>query len=521
MKPLGLGILALMLASHASAQGRLVQALVYPGGAELTRVAAVKAGAQEFVWDCLPAGVQTETLRAQGSTGLRVGDLRVENLPRERAPECSANAGLDARIRTLEEQRAALLADKGGLDLVLHYLRGAGQGEAKAPAGPQAAMAENLRRQGSEALKQQAALQRKVEDLDRDLKPLRAQRDQEAQRVPHWLRVTVRLSAARDGELSLSYQTAQASWAPRYQADLLADKGEIAFERHAEVRQSTGEAWRDIQLVLSTRQPQRQAGLPDPQPWLLSEARPVPQAMPLPRSMAAPAAAPAPEGMSVSGSRLNADTFEPQLLQTDIDLQFTLPGRVSLAADNESRNFTLEQLRWPAQWLLQVQPRQSAQAFVRASFARPQGFFPPGRLQLLRDGRPVGQDHFALNDEAEQQLFFGPEERLRVRVEPEQHAGSDAGFIGPRKQITLQRRYVLENRADRGLAVQVVEAAPHSQHADIKVQSRFEPPTALARWRELDGVHVWRLTLGPGQSQVLKAEHQLSAPREMPVAGWP
>ncbi|MBH9577151.1 DUF4139 domain-containing protein [Inhella proteolytica] len=520
MKPLGLGILALMLASHASAQGRLVQALVYPGGAELTRVAAVKAGAQEFVWDCLPAGVQTETLRAQGSTGLRVGDLRVENLPRERAPECSANPGLDARIRTLEEQRAALLADKGGLDLVLHYLRGAGQGEAKAPAGPQAAMAEHLRRQGSEALKQQAALQRKVEDLDRDLKPLRAQRDQEAQRVPHWLRATVRLSAARDGELSLSYQTSQASWAPRYQADLLADRGEIAFERHAEVRQSTGEAWRDIQLVLSTRQPQRQAGLPDPQPWVLSVLEP-PQGIAMSRAMAAPAPAAAPQAMALSGSRAKEDHFEVVAEQTDIDLQFTLPGRVSLAADNESRSFTLEQLRWPAQWLVQVQPRQSAQAFVRASFARPQGFFPPGRLLLLRDGRPVGQDHFALNDEAEQQLFFGPEERLRVRVEPEQRAGSDAGFIGPRKQITLQRRYVLENRADRGLAVQVVEAAPHSQHADIKVQSRFEPPTALARWRELDGVHLWRLTLGPGQSQVLKAEHQLSAPREMPVAGWP
>jgi len=509
-----------MLVSGANAQGRLVQALVYPGGAELTRTAAVKAGAQEFVWDCLPAGLQTDTLRAQGSAGLRVGDLRVESLPRERAPECSANPGLDARVRTLEEQRAALLADKGGLDLVLHYLRGAGQGEAKAPAGQHvaiAAMAENLRRQGSEALKQQAALQRKVEDLDRDLKPLRAQRDQEAQRVPHWLRVTVRLNAARDGELSLSYQTPQASWAPRYQADLLGEKGEIAFERHAEVRQSTGEAWRDIQLVLSTRQPQRQAGLPDPQPWLLTEVRPVPQAMALSRTMAAPPAPKMAEGLAGAP----ADRFEPELLQTDIDLQFTLPGRISLAADNESRSFTLEQLRWPAQWLVQVQPRQSAQAFVRASFPRPQGFFPPGHLQLLRDGRPVGQDHFALSDEAEQQLFFGPEERLRVRIEPEQRAGSDAGFIGPRKQISLQRRYVLENRAERGLAVQVLEAAPHSQHADIKVQSRFEPPTALARWRELDGVHVWRLNLGPGQSQTLKAEHQLSAPREMPVAGWP
>ncbi len=520
MKRFGLGALALMLLNGASAQGRLVQALVYPGGAELTRTAAIKAGAQEFVWDCLPAGVQTETLRAQGSAGLRVGDLRVENLPRERAPECSANPGLDARIRTLEEQRAALLADKGGLDLVLHYLRGAGQGEAKAPAGPQAAMAESLRRQGSEALKQQAALQRKVEDLDRDLKPLRAQRDQEAQRVPHWLRVTVRLSAARDGELSLSYQTSQASWAPRYQADLLADKGEIAFERHAEVRQSTGEAWRDIQLVLSTRQPQRQAGLPDPQPWLLDLMAP-PQGLAMSRAMAAPAPVGAPKPVTLSGSKAKEDEYEILVAQTEIDLQFTLPGRVSLAADNESRSFTLEQLHWPAQWLVQVQPRQSPQAFVRASFARPQGFFPPGRLQLLRDGRPVGQDHFALNDEAEQQLFFGPEERLRVRVEPEQRAGSDAGFIGPRKQITLQRHYVLENRAERGLAVQVVEAAPHSQHADIKVQSRFEPPTALARWRELDGVHVWRLNLGPGQSQTLKAEHQLSAPREMPVAGWP
>ncbi|MBB5202800.1 uncharacterized protein (TIGR02231 family) [Inhella inkyongensis] len=514
----------LLLAAPCLAQSnsRLTQALVYPGGAELTRVAPVAAGARELVFSCLPARFEPDSLRASGSAGIRVGDLRVETLAREQVPECSGNEALEARIRTLEEQRGGLLAERGALDLVLNYLRGIGQGEGKAAAGPNAQAAEALRRQGAEALKGQAMLQRRVEQLERELKPLQAQRERERARVPQWQRVTVRLAAAQDGQLTLRYQTRFAGWSPQYQADLNSEKALVAFERRAEVKQATGEAWDGVQLTLSTRQPQRQMGPGEPQPWWLNKAEPVmtmaERAMP---KMALAAPASDLQRVAVTGSRIAEENFAADVIETDIDAQFKVPGAVSLSADSEARSFVLEQLSWPVQLIAQVQPQQLPQAFTMATLKRPEGFFPPGPLQLLRDGQFIGRDQFAPGEESEQRLFFGPEDRIRVRVEPEQREGSQAGFIGSRRVATLKRAWVLENTSAKALAVQMVEAAPFAQHQDIEVQARFEPAPAEKRWRELDGVTVWRTNLAPKQSQRFSGDYRLSAPKDMAVAGWP
>lgn len=507
--------------AHGQGAGRLSQALVYPGGAELQRVAPVAAGARELVLSCLPARFEIDTLRAVGSAGVRVGDLRVETLTREQAPECSGNEALDARIRMLEEQTAVLQADKAGLELALGYLRGIGQGEGKSVASPSLATLELLRSKGAEALKGQAVLQRRIEDLERQLKPLHDLRERERNRVSHWQRVSVRLSAAQDGQLTLSYQTRFAGWTPQYQADLSVEKGQLAFERRAEVRQATGEAWQNLRLILSTRQPQRQTGLGGTQPWWLDKLEPRP-VQPREDLRAAPMtmAAPAP-GRAYKTEAQAEESFDVAVIQTDVDAQFTVPGTVSLAADSEARSFLLEQLSWPAQVVAQVQPQQGAQAFTMATLKRPEGFFPPGPLQLLRDGQFIGRAHWALGGEAEQRLFFGPEERIRVRVEPEQRESGDAGFIGSRRVASIKRAWVLENLAAKALAVQLIEAAPTARHKDIEVQSRFAPEPADKRWRELDGVVAWRATLAPGQSQRFSADYQLSAPKDAIVRGWP
>ena len=511
--------MALLAAGAAQGQGRLVQALVYPGGAELQRVAAVAAGTRELVLNCLPARFDVESLRVSGSAGVRVGDVRVETLARERAPECSGNGALDARILTLEEQKAGLLGDKGGLDLVLGYLGRTG-GDAKM-AVPSAATAEALRRQGSEALKSQSSLQRRIDELDRQLAPLLAQREQERNRVAQWQRVSVRLAAEQDGQLHISYQTRFAGWTPRYQADLQEERGQIAFERRAEVKQATGEVWTDIKLVLSTRQPQRATGVGEPQPWWLRRVEPA-RAEPTIHLSAtrayAPAALPAPAPMA---ARAADERFEVVALQTDIDAQFSVPGAVSLAADSEARSFTLERLNWPATVVAQVQPAQAPQAFVMATIKRPEGFFPPGALHLLREGQFVGRGAWQLGSETEQRLFFGPEDRIRVRVEPEQREGSEAGFIGSRRVATLKRAWVLENLGAKALPVQLVEAAPFPQHQDIEVSTRFEPQPAETRWRGLDGITLWRATLAPKQSLRLQADYRISVPKEMMVGGMP
>jgi len=499
-----------------AAQPRISQVLVFPGGAEVQRVQTVPAGAIEAVFACVPARILLDSIKAQGSAELRVGEISVQTQPSVEVPACRANPSLEAQIRQLEDQRAVLKGEREALDLLLGYLRQSG--DAKQPAN--AATAESLRKQALEAFKQQHALQRRDEALELALKPLLAQRDQAQGGVDRWHRIAVRVSGS--GELTLTTRTPHAGWQPVYRADLIGAESRIQLERRAEVQQTSGESWRDVSLSLSTRQPSRVMALADPQPWRLSKVD-VQGYFPPPMEFK-PAPAPAPmakHAASRVGAAAPAVDADLPSFQTDFDLQFSVPGSVTLASGSERRSFTLERLSWPAEVVTQVQPRQQAQAYLMATVKRPEGFFPTGKLLLSRDGDFIGETQLNVSSEAEQRLFFGPDDRIRVRVEPEQRDAANGGFIGSRRVMALKRAYVLENTSAKALTVQVVEAAPHAQHEDIQVEARFDPAPKENRWRELDGVRLWSLQLAPKQSQRLRADYQLSAPKDMVVAGWP
>ncbi len=493
---------------------RITEVLVFPGGAEVQRVQNVSAGGTEAVFACIPARIQLDALQAKGSAGLQVGELRVQTQAREAVPECSGTPQLDAAIRELEDQRAQVQAERTALDLVLGYLKASG--DPKNPA--QAPVAESLRRQAVEALKQQHLLHRRVEALDEKLRPLRAEREAARGDVTQWHRISVRVAGS--GELTLTTRSPHAGWQPVYRADLDSASARIAFERRAEVQQATGESWRGVKLSLSTRQPQRAMALPDPEPWWLTRQEPK-----APRPMllrGTPAPAPRPTTATADSPVLTqAVGADLPSFETDIDLQFAVPEPVTLPSSTERHSVTLQRLHWPADLVTQVQPRAQAQAYLMATVKRPEGFFPPGKLLLARDGHFVGESVFALGSEPEQPLFFGPDDRLRVHVEPEQREGANGGFIGNRKVLSLKRRYALENLGNKPLTVQVVEAAPVAQHEDIRVASHFEPTPRITRWRDLDGVMVWSLGLTPKARERLSATYELSAPKDMVVLGWP
>lgn len=505
-------LLVAALPGMAGAQARISEVLVFPGGAEVQRVQTVAAGTQEAEFACIPARIQLDALQARGGTGLQVGEISVITEPSAAVPACSGQPQLDAAIRRLEDERAGLAAERSALDLVLGYLRQSG--DAKSP--PQAATADNLRRQGLAALQQQHQLQRRIEAVEHQLQPLLAQRNAAKGDVSSWHRIRVRVSG--QGELTLITRSPHAGWQPVYRADLQSSTSRVAVERRAEVQQTTGESWAEVQLRLSTRQPQREMAPPEPQPWLLSKLDPLPR-LPM-AAMAAPppAAFKSAERAAVAEADLAADLPS---FQTDVDLQFSVPGRISLASGSERRSYTLERLSWPAELHTVVQPALQPQAFVQAKVPRPEGFFPAGKLLLARDGEHVGETVFEPTAEAVQRLSFGPDDRLRVRVEPERREAANGGFVGNRRVLQLSRRYAIENLGSKALSVQVLEAAPHAQHEDIQVEAQFDPAPSETRWREIDGLHLWRLTLAPRQSQTIGARYRLSAPRDMQVLGWP
>ncbi|RZJ10079.1 MAG: mucoidy inhibitor MuiA family protein [Rubrivivax sp.] len=513
--------------AQSSAASRIDEVLVYPGGAQVTRLATVSAGAKELVLTCLTARFDPDSLQIDAPPGVNLGPVQVETLPRERLPEC-ANGPLDEQVRKLEGQRDVLAAESAALETSLGYLKALGSGEARStPAAGIAGTADSIRKVAQDALLRQAQLRRLLEDLDKQMAPLKVERDRVAAANPQWRALRVRLSTPKEAELKLSYRISQAGWAPNYRALLDTASGALGLERLAQVSQQSGEDWRNVKLRLSTAQATQKVGQGQPRPWQLDVMRPQPQfetraakAMPAPPAPAAPML----ESVAVSGYRpaaVEQERFDLSVFQGAYATEFVLPLRVNVDSGTQRASLTLGTEKLQARVLARVQPQTEAAAYVVADAPKPTGAWPRGTVQLVRDGALVGSSTLDIaTGEERLELPFGRDESVRVLVEPEQRNAGNTGFIGTRAEHRHARASVVENRhASGSLTLQLVEAAPVSQHEDIKVQSQFSPTPTTQAWRKQPGLVLWELPLAAGQSQRFTAEYVISAPKEMQVTG--
>jgi uncharacterized protein (TIGR02231 family) len=520
-------LLACLLPAMVQAQSsRIDEVLVYPGGAQVTRLATVTAGARELVLTCLSARFDPDSLQIDAPAGVNLGPVQIETLPRERAPDC-ATSPLDEQVRKLEGQRDVITAESSALEASLGYLKALGGGEARStPATGIAATADSIRKAAQEALLRQAQLQRQLADLDQQIAPLKGERDRVAAANPQWRSLRLRLSTTKEAELKLNYRVAQAGWAPSYRALLDTASGALNLERLAQVSQQSGEDWKNVKLRLSTAQAAQKVGQNPPWPWKLDIQPPPAKAAEMraaPMAMSAPPPAP----VAVMGSRAvgepAVERFDLSVFQGAFATEFVLPLRVNIDSGTQRASLSLGSEKLQARVLTRVQPQSEAAAYLVADVAKPLGSWPRGALQLVRDGALVGSSTLNVAGSEERlELPFGRDDAVRVQVEPEQRNAANTGFIGTRAEHRYGRAWVVENRHAAGSApitLQLVEAAPVAQHEDIKVQAQFSPAPTTQAWRKQPGLVLWELPLAAGASQRFTADYVISAPKEAQVTG--
>lgn len=114
-------------------------------------------------------------------------------------------------------------------------------------------------------------------------------------------------------------------------------------------------------------------------------------------------------------------------------------------------------------------------------------------------------------------LSFGRDERVVVRAEPVQENRANAGLMGGSTERQWQRTYTLQNRHHRAIAVQVLDAAPVSENAQISVQSSYQPQPAALAWNQQPGSIVWQQELAANASARFEVKHQIRHDKDLPV----
>lgn len=524
--PLQAGGLAalLFLPAFAHAQtdapSRITSVKLYPGSATVERTARVPAGSRSVTFRCLPQGLDARSLQVVADAPVRVGDIGVQVQERALAGGCASP--LDERVRAAQDQLAASQAETDALELAHTYLKTvAGTAPTTQTSGPGTPGAGNisvttdaLRRSAQDTLMRLHQAKRRQEALELDVRALTAERDRIAGPRARVATVTVALAAEREGDVRLAYQVRGPSWSPSYRATLDSGAATVRLERLALVAQSTGEDWSGVPLVLSTGQPLGQTQGSLPRPWTL-DVQPEPPAKPVAISMAAaPAPAPAALGRAAEVAQEAQPTFDVAIADGAYATEFTVPQRITVPSGGERITLSLGAQTVHAQLFTRTAPAVEPAAYLVAQLPALEGVWPAGPVQLLRDGAFVGNGRLDVAQLPRQGLSFGRDELVAVRMErPEQQQGT-GGFIGNRNERRDQRVFVIENRHRDPIELQVLDAAPVSEHQDVRIESRYDPPPQDPAWNRQPGTVLWQQPLAAGATQRITAEHLISWPKD-------
>ena len=508
-------------AGAQNAPSRIASVKVYPGSATVERVARIPAGSRSYTFQCLPQGLDAASLQVSADAAVRIGESSVQVQDRDIAGGAGGCASpLDERWRQAQDEVANARAEVQALELAQSYLKatasGAPDGKAPAPALI-ASTTDALRRGAQDNLQRQHQAQRRLEAAELALKAVGAERDRLAGPRARVSTVTVTLATERDADLRLSYQVRGPGWAPSYRATLDSATATVRLERLALVAQATGEDWSGVALTLSTGQPTRATAGGLPRPWRLDVAPPPPPAAPAP-AYAAAAAAPAALARSQPLAEAAPEplpSFDVGVLDTAYATEFSVPQRITVPSGGPRVTLALGQQDVRAQLLTRAVPAVEEAAYLVAQFAVPAGVWPAAAVALYRDGAFVGNGRLDGAELARTGLSFGRDERVLVRAEaPREHSAS-AGLTGATTERQIQRAYTVENRHDKAIALQVLDAAPLSQNEQISVQSRYDPPPADSAWNQQPGTIAWSQPLAAGATARFGASHTIRYAKDL------
>ncbi|MBO7410813.1 MAG: DUF4139 domain-containing protein, partial [Ottowia sp.] len=437
---------------------------------------------------------------------------------------------LDERIRALEDRLAALQAEDGGIEAAVGYLNSfqrpaekEGQGAA-APGmgdpGQIAATAQALSHSMHTVLQRRHELLRQQQAVEEELKPLLAECKRIGGGDAKVSVVSVTLAAERAGQLRLTYQVRGPGWQPGYRATLDSSSKKVLLQRQALVAQNTGEDWNGVRLTLSTGQPGGATEGPTPRPWRVT-LRPPMQKNARAAGMAMESA---PMAMARSVAREDADAAAPEeepmpsFDVTSIDsayaTEFAVPQPITVPSSGQRVSLTLGEQQLDAKLRVRTSPAQEEAAYLIAEIAAPEGVWPGGPLDLYRDGAYVGKGRFDVDALARSGLAFGRDENVRVRAEMPKRGAGSAGFIGSRREQSIARTYTIENRHKDAIELQVLDAAPVSEHEDVRVQSSYQPNPTSTEWRQQPGTVLWEHKLAAGGTQKFSASHTITWPKD-------
>ncbi len=522
---------------------------VFTQGAQVFRTAGItlSPGVTNLVFSGISQYINPQSIQAGGKGAFIILDLKHEikypeppvtgeiKLPKEilnriKAVEDSLTES-DFKKADLAERKNALLLEK---NMIVKNKLAQGEGKSDSLQMLMQAMEffrtrlADINSRLGKLNREELALNKVHERLTTKMNELKAYRnseDPEKHYEPlHQVIVTVSADEAVTGNLDISYMVTQAGWIPSYDLRSATTTAPVQLTYKANVYQNTGEEWNEVNLKLSTSNPNRNNVKPTLPVWYVNYYTQKPE-------------------LTIRGARpqsnLNLGTFSmqdattddkkvkelpiaqsaanySQLIETMTNVEFEIKLPYSIPSDGAGHIVAVKNGELPATYCHYLVPKLESDAFLLAKVTGWETLnLLPGQANIFYEGTYVGNtvlNPSVINDTLE--LALGRDNGItvtRTRL-PDKDKSK---LLGTDITKTVVYELKMKNNKSKVINLIVEDQIPVSQNKEIKVELKDD---GKAKYNPDTGLLKWDFALEPKSYKSLKFTYAITSNKDMPLS---
>lgn len=352
-------------------------------------------------------------------------------------------------------------------------------------------------------------IQKNIERITKQLNELKSAIDNQPVKE---LMVTVNSNSNNNAEFKISYLINDASWQPSY--DIRVDKinSPAILSYKANVKQNSGIDWKDINIILSTRNPIQNNNIPELIPWFVDFIRPILQKdVGVNRQKLF---SPQVDLEVTTEAKSIADYFE--VSQTQLAAEFIPSIKYSIPSDNKSHIIELQSLSIPANYKYYAVPKLDNNAFLVAYLSGWNNYnLLPGSANIYFENSYVGQSYinpFTSKDTLT--ISMGRDPSISITKQTIKDFTEDK-FLSSDIERTFAYEIKIKNNKTTPIDVLIEDQIPISKNEEIKI--RLIDADGGTYIKD-EGKIKWNIQLNSSQSTTKKLIYSVRYPKDKKIS---
>lgn len=324
----------------------------------------------------------------------------------------------------------------------------------------------------------------------------------------------------QDAQIDLSYLVGNVSWKPFYDIRIKDNKSNVQFFLKANITQSTGEDWNNVNLKLTTANPAEGGIKPELKTnWLgFFIRRDHVQQVQISgsRDMLIDADEPT-QKYYIDGVRVTGKNLPASITQNMFNTEFETNIAYTIPSDNQNHQVDLTNFAQSAIYGYAVVPKLNKDVFVTAQvLANDLINQISGEANVYYDGTFTGKTIISPTANDTLLLTLGKDKRIQVeRIKLKDF--SSKSFFGGTKTEQTTYEIKVKNTHKESILLTIEDQIPVSNNSEIEVKLL---EYVGATYDANSGKLTWKMELKADESKSVKFGFEVKHPKDKPLTGY-